>query len=94
MLLVVGTWIRQFILESVWYALIGSLITGFSYSFTNAPAKVATLWFGKNERTLKMTIMTSMLPLAGIISFILPSAIIPEDVLIAATASLKDLTHD
>lgn len=94
MLLLVGAWSRIFILESIWFVLLGSLITGFSYNFINAPAKVAILWFGKNERAIKMSIITLMLPLGGIIAHALPDVIIPEDVLTTATDLSQGLTPD
>ena len=79
--LLVGAWIRSFILSSIWYAILGTCITGFAPSFINVGVKVATLWFGKDERALMITVMTCMFPLGGIASLLLPPYIIPNDVL-------------
>lgn len=81
LLFLVGAWLRVFIETSIWFALLGCSLGGFSFAVSMAPGKLAAIWFSNNERGIKTTIMTAMVPFGAMISFTLPSIFIDSDIL-------------
>ena len=56
----IGMWIKVFINQSFALVFVGQVIAAIGQPFLgNAPAKLASLWFGKNERVIAVTIGTA-----------------------------------
>ncbi len=57
------------------------MLGGVGLCFINSPAKIAAVWFGKQEAGLRTAVITSMFPLGCMIGFYLPVLFIDSSVL-------------
>jgi MFS family permease len=79
--LIVGAWLRLLVnLTGQFYvASIGSVFAAFGQTFFyNCISKLASQWFGDQERTLSTTLGSIAIPIGSIIGFVLPTALISE----------------
>lgn len=81
--LLLGAWIRLFILfseeRSFTAYFIGAFIAAFGQPFLmNIPSKIATLWFGDKERAMATAVGAVSSPIGSVISFVLPQAFVQE----------------
>jgi len=78
--LLVGAWIRQLCNVSFYFVLGGQIIMAFGQPFMlSAPAKLAALWFGDNERAIATNIGSLAAPIGALTGFLLPLPLITED---------------
>ena len=69
-----GLWIRCFINQSFFFALLGNTIMAIGQPLLyNSPAKVTTNWFPRNERPMATMVGTQMNIFGIFIGFMLPS---------------------
>ena len=70
----IGMWIKCLINYNFNYVLIGQIFAAFGQPLIScAPAKLAALWFGENERIVAVTIGSAAQPLGVAIGYVLPS---------------------
>ena len=77
---VIGAWIRMFVNYGFGWVILGQVITSIGHPLTLvAPAKVAALWFGDNQRAIATMIGSLAGPVGCVIGFILPFAFIGDE---------------
>jgi MFS family permease len=79
--MMVGTWMRLLVwpIESFWVVSFGTAVAAFGQvCFLNSTSRIATLWFGDNQRALATSIGSLSTPLGGMFGFIIPSLILSE----------------
>ena len=71
--LVIGAWLRLLVNDSFWWVIIGQSIMAVGHPLTLvAPAKIAALWFGDNQRALATMIGSLAGPVGAVLGFLLP----------------------
>ena len=70
----VGMWVKCLINKAFYWVLIGQFIAALGQPLIScAPAKLAALWFGENERVIATTIGTAAQPIGVAIGYVFPS---------------------
>lgn len=77
LLTTIGMIIKCFINYGFYIAIIGQVFAAVGQPFLiNMPAKLAAVWFGKNERVIAITICVAMTALGAAVGFVLPTIFI------------------
>lgn len=77
--LLAGAWIRLLVNTDFYFVIAGQVIMAIGQPFMlSAPAKLASLWFGDNERAIATTLGSLAAPLGAVTGFLLPLPIISE----------------
>ena len=75
----VGMWMKCLINVSPIYVLVGQLIAACGQPLIScAPAKLAALWYGENERVIAVTVGTAFQPIGVAIGYVLPAFFVTE----------------
>lgn len=78
--LLIGAWIRQCVNIDFWFVIAGQVIMAIGQPFMlSAPAKLAAVWFGDNERALATTLGSLAAPMGAVTGFLLPLPFIGDD---------------
>ena len=78
--LLVGAWIRMLVNTNFNFLIAGQLLMAIGQPFMlSAPAKLAALWFGDNERALATTLGSLAAPIGAVMGFLLPLIFIGDD---------------
>lgn len=80
-LLLAGAWMRLLVNATGRFeaACLGSIFAAFGQTFFyNCASKLASQWFGENERTLSTVLGSISLPIGSIVGFVLPTIMISE----------------
>jgi len=74
-----GMWIKVAVNRGFWILIFGQMISAMGQPFlTNAPAKVAALWYGEKGRIIATTLATASLPLGAAVGFVVPSFFVSD----------------
>jgi MFS family permease len=85
---VIGGWVRIGINSSFWFVILGQAIIAIGNPLTLvAPAKIAAIWFGDDQRALATMVCSLMNPIGAVIGFILPFMFVGDDDAIDTEAS-------
>jgi hypothetical protein len=77
--LLAGAWIRLLVNTSFSFVVLGQVIMALGQPFMlSAPAKLASLWFGDNERAIATTLGSLAAPIGAVTGFLLPLPLISE----------------
>lgn len=78
--LLVGAWIRIFVNNNFYFVIAGQVLMAIGQPFMlSAPAKLAALWFGDNERALATILGSLASPTGAVIGFLLPLLFIGDN---------------
>lgn len=78
--LLVGAWIRMLVNIDFYFVLGGQIIMAIGQPFMlSAPAKLAAVWFGDNERAIATTLGSLAAPIGAVTGFLLPLPLISEN---------------
>lgn len=78
--LLIGAWIRLLVNVDFNFVLAGQVIMAVGQPFMlSAPAKLAAVWFGDNERATATTLGSLAAPMGAVTGFLLPLALISDD---------------
>ena len=77
--LLVGAWIRMLVNVNFYIVIVGQVIMALGQPFMlSAPAKLAAVWFGDNERAIATTLGSLAAPIGAVTGFLLPLPLISE----------------
>jgi len=77
--LLVGAWIRLLVNTNFNFVIVGQVIMALGQPFMlSAPAKLAALWFGDNERAIATTLGSLAAPIGAVTGFLLPLPLISD----------------
>ena len=78
--LLAGAWIRILVNTNFYFVIAGQVLMAIGQPFMlSAPAKLAALWFGDNERALATILGSLASPIGAVIGFLLPLLFIGDD---------------
>ena len=78
--MILGAWIRILVNTNFYFVIGGQVLMAIGQPFMlSAPAKLAALWFGDNERALATILGSLASPIGAVIGFILPLLFIGDD---------------
>lgn len=78
--LIIGGWVRMMVNQSFYWLLLGQCIIAIGNPLSLvAPPKIASLWFGDNQRALATMLTSLSIPLGAVMGFVLPFAFLGDD---------------
>lgn len=80
LLTTIGMIVKVFINYNFWICVVGQMFAAVGQPFLlNAPAKLASVWFGDKERVAAITIAVASQALGAAIGFVIPSLFVSND---------------
>lgn len=77
--LLIGSWLRLLVNVDFYFVIAGQVIIAIGQPFMlSAPAKLAAVWFGDNERAIATTLGSLAAPIGAVCGFLLPLPLIGE----------------
>jgi hypothetical protein len=78
--LIIGGWVRMLVNHNFLWLLLGQCIIAIGNPISLVgPPKIASLWFGDNQRAIATMLTSLSLPMGAVIGFVLPFAFIGDD---------------